>query len=188
MTPHSRIPAAFFENEKGVVTTDRSVSKISADSRDSSRVTTLWLTCVGDMWQEHARGRVAPGAFIRPFRFVNPLWQFIAENPTFPDGKGQTNDADASEKFVCPNTVVKVRFLADCTPQISSPWWPRHIVKPEQSLCFCVFCVWIQNIYQNLPWSCFNLSKPPNLRHCWPVTAEVLLLLLLLQLHLSFHK
>ena len=23
--------------------------------------------------------------------------------PTFPGGKGQTNDADASEKFVCPN-------------------------------------------------------------------------------------
>ena len=35
--------------------------------------------------------------------FATPCDMFLLWTPTFPEGKGQTNDADASEKFVCPN-------------------------------------------------------------------------------------
>ena len=32
---------------------------------------------------------------------------YSAFDPQLSGGKGQTNDADASEKFVCPNSVMK---------------------------------------------------------------------------------
>jgi hypothetical protein len=39
--------------------------------------------------------------FKHKFGFVTPCGKISLKTPTFPDGKGQTNDA--SEKFVCPN-------------------------------------------------------------------------------------
>ena len=35
--------------------------------------------------------------------FDPPCDMILLKTPLLPDGKGQTNDADASEKFVCPN-------------------------------------------------------------------------------------
>ena len=36
--------------------------------------------------------------------FATPCDMFLLWTPLLPEGKGQTNDADASEKFVCPNS------------------------------------------------------------------------------------
>jgi hypothetical protein len=37
----------------------------------------------------------------------------LLKTPLLPEGKGQTNDADASEKFVCPNIFLEfLRHMA----------------------------------------------------------------------------
>jgi hypothetical protein len=41
----------------------------------------------------------------------------LLKTPLLPDGKGQTNDADASEKFVCPNVV---SFLREVTRDLEA--------------------------------------------------------------------
>ena len=41
--------------------------------------------------------------FKRDIGSVTPCDMILLWTPLFPEGKGQTNHADACEKFVCPN-------------------------------------------------------------------------------------
>ena len=54
-------------------------------------------------------------------------------NPTSPDGKGQTNDADASEKFVCPNL-----FLSQNTSFIDADASEKFVSKSHSLVVFSV--------------------------------------------------
>jgi hypothetical protein len=61
--------------------------------------------------------------------------------PTSPDGKGQTNDADASEKFVCPNLCVmdlQTRVCAaPCARSLSSNKKKTHVRRQLRGELCC---------------------------------------------------
>ena len=47
---------------------------------------------------------------------MTPCDIFFMKTPLFPKGKGQTNHADACEKFVCPNTTENLYKMHHQTP------------------------------------------------------------------------